>query len=71
MSQGMIETITEVRCRHLRSKEMFIEVDPDPRAPHNGSGIYWCVYTQHCLGPDGAAAEPEACRPGRRCYEEL
>jgi hypothetical protein len=32
------------------------------------SGIYWCIHTYNCLGPDGKIAEPEVCKPGRRCY---
>jgi hypothetical protein len=59
------------RCKHIRSKEMFIEVEPDSNVPHMGSGIFWCVYTQNCLGPDGSVAEPEQCTPGRGCFEEV
>lgn len=60
------------RCRCLRSKEMFVEVEdaPDPLL-HSGSGIYWCVHTQNCLGPDGKVAAPDSCKPGRSCYEPL
>lgn len=59
------------RCRCLRSKEMFIHVEPDPSVPHMGSGVFWCIHTHNCLGPDGRAAEPENCKPGRSCYESL
>ena len=59
------------RCGCLRSKEMFINVVPDPGIPHMGSGIFWCVHTQNCLGPDGQVAEPGNCKPGRSCYEPL
>ncbi len=58
-------------CRCLRSKEMFIDVEPDPTVPHTGSGIFWCMHTQNCLGPDGQAAGPELCDPARACYEPL
>ncbi len=57
------------RCCCLRSKEMFVHVEPDPAALHSGSGIFWCIHTQNCLGPDGQVAEPESCKPGRACYE--
>ncbi len=63
--------VTFERCRCLRSKDMFIDVEPDPTVPHMGSGISWCVHTQNCLGPDGRAASPEECKPGRSCYEEI
>ncbi len=57
-------------CRHMRSKEMFYEFEGQPDPIHaSGSGIYWCVYTQNCLGPDGKVAEPNACQPGRHCFE--
>ncbi len=59
------------RCCCLRSKEMFVEVEAAPAVPHSGSGIYWCVHTQNCLGPDGQVAEPTSCKPGRTCYEAL
>ena len=58
-------------CRCLRSKEMFIEVEPDPSVPHMGSGIFWCIHTHNCLGPDGAVAEPTSCKPGRSCYDPV
>ncbi len=59
------------RCRLLRSKWMFIDAEPDPTVPRSDSGICWCVHTQNCLGPDGQVVTPEACRPGRSCYEEV
>jgi len=62
---------TTERCRCLRSKEMFIIVEPDPNLPPMGSGIFWCMHTQNCLGPDGQAAGPESCNSGRSCYEPL
>jgi hypothetical protein len=58
-------------CRLLRSKGMFIEVEPDPSIPSMESGACWCVHTQNCLGPDGEVATPETCKPGRGCYEGI
>ena len=58
-------------CRCLRSKEMFYEVERDAAAPPSGSGIYWCIHTHNCLGPDGQIAEPASCQPGRSCFEPL
>jgi len=58
------------RCRLLRSKWMFIDVEPDPTIPSMESGSYWCVHTQNCLGPDGQVATPEACSSDRVCFEE-
>ena len=58
-------------CRCLRSKEMFINVEPDPTVPNSSSGIFWCIHTQNCLGPDGRVAEPESCKAGRACYDPV
>ncbi len=62
---------THPRCRLLRSKGMFIEAEPDPTVPHMEQGLYWCVYTQNCLGPDGKVCTLEECDPSRSCYEPL
>lgn len=64
--------VSRAVCRHIRSKEMFYEFEgqPDP-IQASGSGIYWCIHTQNCLGPDGKVAEPKSCQPGRDCFEAL
>jgi hypothetical protein len=59
------------RCRCLRSKDMFINSEPDPTVPSMSSGIFWCIHTQNCLGPDGRVAEPDNCKPGRACYDPV
>jgi hypothetical protein len=64
-------TQSQERCRLLRSKSMFIEVEPDPTVPSMDSGNHWCVHTHNCLGPDGQVATPEACGSGRICFEEI
>lgn len=58
-------------CRRLRCKEMFIDTGIPFHPAHSGSGIYWCNHTQNCLGPDGATASVESCKPGRACFEEF
>jgi hypothetical protein len=51
---------------------MFYEFEGQPDPIHaSGSGIYWCIHTQNCLGPDGRVAEAESCQPGRKCFEPL
>jgi hypothetical protein len=62
---------TGPRCRCLRSKEMFIHVERDFHIPSMSSGIFWCIHTHNCLGPDGRTAEPDECKPGRSCYDPL
>ena len=60
---------TEKQCRSLRSKGMFIEVEPDPTVPSMSDGFVWCSHTMNCLGPDGQVADQETCSPGRSCFE--
>jgi hypothetical protein len=59
------------RCTCLRTKGMYIEVEPDPLVPNPHDGLFWCRHTLTCLGPDGEVADERNCRPGRGCYEEL
>ncbi|MDA2937844.1 hypothetical protein MYX75_06230 [Acidobacteria bacterium AH-259-A15] len=59
------------RCRRLRSKGMFIDVEPDPTVPDMNDGCFWCTHTMNALGPDGKGADDESCRPGRSCYEPV
>ncbi len=58
-------------CQYLRSKEMFYAEDATQALLQSGSGVYWCIHTQNCLGPDGQVAEPSVCRAGRGCYKPL
>ena len=56
-------------CQCLRWKGMFIEAEVDPTVPSSHEGLYWCLYTQTCIGPDGGLAEPGECAsPGRACH---
>ena len=56
-------------CAHLRWKGLFVGSHDDPTVPRGGAGLFWCLFTQNCLGPDGAVAEPGNCdQPGRACY---
>ncbi len=64
---------TDKYCRHLRSKGMLIEVEPDRResgVPSMSTGFVWCVHSQNCLGPDGKVAGYETCVRGRSCHED-
>ena len=57
-------------CRHLRSKSMFIDVEPDPTIPSMSDGFVWCTHSMNCLGPDGRVADRDTCRHGRRCFDD-
>ncbi len=58
-------------CRRLRSKEMYVETEPDRAVPSSSDGFFWCTHTMNCLGPDGRVADQESCRGGRPCYEPI
>jgi hypothetical protein len=56
-------------CKCLRWKGMYIEAETDPLLPNSDAGIYWCVHTMTCLGPDGEVASAKTCGAGRGCFE--
>ena len=48
---------------------MFVPSEDDPTVPRGGGGLFWCLYTQTCIGPDGRLAEPGNCASrGRACW---
>jgi len=54
-------------CPALRWKGWFIPQGEDMAVP--GSSLFWCVFTQTCVGPDGQLAEPHVCSvPARSCH---
>ena len=61
------------RCDGLRWKGMFIEAagEEDPNVPNCNTRIYWCVYSQNCLGPDGDVVDESTCTASRSCYKLL
>jgi hypothetical protein len=56
-------------CRRLRSKQMYMQIEPDPDLPPTDDGFVWCTHTMNCLGPDGKVADRETCLAGRGCFE--
>ncbi len=56
-------------CPALRWKGQFIEVEHDPTVPPTNDGLFWCMHTQTCIGPDGELAEPGNCSSrSRACH---
>ena len=53
-------------CPALRRKGQFVVTAPDPGMPSSGDGLFWCIHTQTCIGPDGELAEPGNCRSATR-----
>ena len=61
----------EFPCRRLRSKEMYIDSEHDPTVPNSHSGLFWCMHSQNCLGPDGEIVTLGDCKSGRACFEAM
>ena len=56
-------------CPSLRWKGQFISTEHDPTVPPTNDGLFWCMHTQTCIGPDGQLAEPGNCHhAGRSCH---
>ena len=56
-------------CPALRRKGQFIEAEPDATVPASNDGLFWCMHTQTCIGPDGELAEPGNCASrARACH---
>ena len=62
-------TDREGLCTSLRWKGQFIATEHDPTVPPSNDGIFWCLHTQTCIGPDGNLAEPGNCASkSRACH---
>ncbi len=70
MRNAGLKVLTK-RCEALRWKGMFIDADSDPTVPASNTRIYWCVYTQSPLGPDGDVADEDTCTGSRSCFEKM
>jgi hypothetical protein len=46
--------------------EAFLAKNPEEASPSH----FWCNLTQSVVGADDQPAHPNACTPGRKCYEE-
>jgi hypothetical protein len=56
-------------CRALRWKGQFILAEADSATSAPTDGLFWCLHTQTCIGPDGDVAEPENCTSkSRPCH---
>jgi hypothetical protein len=56
-------------CPSLRWKGMFVLAERDASVPPTNDGLFWCLHTQTCIGPDGQLAEPATCAAkGRACH---
>lgn len=63
---------TDVPCRFLRSKGMYVYTEGRVGEPHDDydSAVYWCLKTAKGYGPDDDLVGGEDCRNAARpCYE--
>ncbi len=57
-------------CKRLRNKGYYaMGTDALERCDFSPEAMYWCARTVTVLGPDDTLCAPEACRPGRACFE--
>ena len=60
-------------CIHLQTKTRFCVGEEMAAGPGfikvTDTGTYWCEKTSESFGPDDQPGTPEACQPGRVCYE--
>jgi hypothetical protein len=69
LEQERFDTRSEQLCTALRWKQQFVGVEHDATVPPSNDGLFWCMHTQTCIGPDGDLAEPGNCSsPGRKCH---
>ena len=59
------------RCRHLRSKEILMDLPFHPSGMEESRGTpCWCFHTQQVFGPDGGVVSRAGCTGDRACYEK-
>jgi hypothetical protein len=68
MEPAGLKVLTE-RCGNIRWKGMFIDAEWDPTVQQSNDRIYWCVFTQRAIGPDGQVVDEDTCTTSRSCYE--
>jgi hypothetical protein len=58
-------------CYALKWKGQFTQSEDDPTVPSTRDHLFWCVFTQTTVGPDGQLAEPYLCSvPNRSCHRD-
>jgi hypothetical protein len=57
-------------CKRLRTKGYYVTGPDDvDLVEFSSTASYWCARTVTILGPDDILCAPEACQPGRACFE--
>lgn len=67
--QDRFDTSHPNLCTSLRWKSQFVLAEHDPTVQASNDGLFWCLHTQTCIGPDGELAEPGNCSSlARGCH---
>jgi hypothetical protein len=61
----------EPMCLHLRSKNIFVAGELDPKHITGSDGHCWCNLTQRVFGPSYVEVGKELCNSKRSCYEPV
>ena len=66
----MIAASEKSFCRCLKTKMLYVgsREDVDFHRP-SSTAQYWCLHTMSQAGLDGDLVVPDACIPGRPCFE--
>jgi hypothetical protein len=71
MESSGLTQIDDDRCQFLRWKGMFITSEVDPVIGHSNDRAFWCLATNHCVGPDEKLVDDYECNETRSCYRAL
>jgi hypothetical protein len=61
--------MSQERCRHLRTKAIYISAQADNAFNEESEPLCWCNQTFSELGPDDAPVHPAVCLRLRACFE--
>jgi hypothetical protein len=68
---ALFGTPTVTHCKHLRSKQIYMDLDFHPSGYEESTGTPCrCFKTQQIFGPDGEIASKRDCTSERACFEK-
>lgn len=61
----------EPACRHLRSKQYYMDYSGHASGMDSGVPVScWCLKTMKPVGPDSLSVTQDECTPDRECFEQ-
>ncbi len=61
--------MNEIRCRHLRTKAMYVSAQAEDAFSGDAEPLCWCNQTFSELGPDDGPVHPTVCLRLRACFQ--